>query len=571
VIALFVSVAILSFAQQTPPQTVAVSQPVAPARDTVPGEKKSTAVIRGKITNAEGRPLRRVQVRLSGESVPDGRTASTNGLGQYELRDLPAGRYSLSANRAGYLNLQYGQAKPGEPGRTIELAEDQTIDKLDLVLIHTAIISGHVLDEVGDPLAGANVMAMQLRFFNGKKRLLPVRGNFITDDTGQYRISGLDPGDYYVQASSRETWETDPPDKQMLGFVPTYYPSNPNPTEAQRVRVKAAQEAAGTDVQLLTGKVTRISGTVTNAQGQPLAGESVNLGYEIRGENFSSFFGGQSTKSNRDGTFQFRNIAPGDYHVRVRTAGTADSPVEAANVVVSTIAGDVEGLNVVTSGSGTISGRVVLEGDRPFPTPLTKLVVNALPVDRDTTINGSISTIVTGPDNGRLQEDGSFALRGVVGSNRLSIGPLSENWTIQRIEYNGHDYTTLPLDPQGQTLDGALIVLTNRFPVVSGVLRDDKGNPATTGIAVLFPEDVSFWAEDLRNIRVGRANDSGTFTMRAVRPGEYLAIAVPSIQNNTWNDPEFLETMRPYAKRLTVKEGETAQIDLSIHVPDGGS
>src|SRR5437868_4355874 len=84
----------------------------APARDAAV-EKKGTAIIRGKITNTEGRPLRRVQLRLSGEMIPEGRTASTNGLGKFEMRDLPAGRFNLTASRAGYLPMAFGQLRIG--------------------------------------------------------------------------------------------------------------------------------------------------------------------------------------------------------------------------------------------------------------------------------------------------------------------------------------------------------------------------------------------------------------------------------------------------------------------------
>ena len=102
-----------------------------PPRD---AEKKGTAILRGKIVNAEGRPLRRVQLRLGGGAIPEGRTASTNGLGRFEVSELPAGRYTLSANRAGYLGMSYGQSRPGEAGRPIQLAEGETFDKADLVL-----------------------------------------------------------------------------------------------------------------------------------------------------------------------------------------------------------------------------------------------------------------------------------------------------------------------------------------------------------------------------------------------------------------------------------------------------
>lgn len=533
-------------------------QPRVPPRDPAL-EKKGTGIIRGKIVNAEGRPLRRVQLRLSGESIPEGRTASTNGLGRFEIRELPAGRYTLNASRAGYLGMSYGQSRPGEPGRPIELADSQAVDNADFVLPHTALISGHVFDEAGEPLAGANVLTLQMRFFNGRRRLTPVRGNAITDDTGQYRLSGLEPGDYYVQASSRETWEGDPPERQMLGFLPTFYPTGTAVGEAQRVRVRAGQEVPAVDIGLLPGKVVKISGTVVNGQGTPLAGETVSLSFEIRGENFMSMFGGQGTKVNPDGTFQFRNVAPAEYHLNVRTPGTAERPSEAANVIVPALGADVEGVNIVTNASGAVVGRLVVAGDAPLPAPATKLTVRALPVDRDTAINvGGM------PDNGRVREDGSFELKSIIGQVRLTIGPLADGWAIRQIDHNGRDLTLQAFDTLGQTLDGFTIMLTNRFPAVSGTLRDEKGNSVLAGTTILFPDEPSLWVEDLRSIRTARADQSGIFTIKAVRPGDYLAVAVPTVTNNQWNDPEYLESLREQAKRITLKEGDITQIDLVL-------
>jgi hypothetical protein len=544
---------------QTQTQTQTIGQQRQPPRDPSVVEKKGTGVIRGKITNTEGRPLRRVQLRLSGESIPEGRTASTNGLGKFEIRELPAGRFSLSASRAGYLPMAFGQTKIGEPGRPIELADDQKLESSDIVLPHTALISGHVLDEAGEPLAGATVLTMQMRYFNGRRRLLPVRGNAVTDDTGQYRLSGLEPGEYYVQASSREIWETDPPDIQTLGFLPTFYPSSPNQGEAQRVRVRAGQEVPAIDVALLPGKVGKISGTAFNSQGQPLAGETVSLSFEIRGENFMSMSSGQSAKVNPDGTFTFRNIAPAEYHLNVRMPATADRGAEAANVIVSVIGGDVEGVSIVTSAAGNVTGRVTVDAGT-FPNPLTKLSVRALPVERDTAVTGLGSVA----DNGRLKEDGTFDLKQVIGSNRLTVGPLPDGWAVRSIDRGSTDLTTQPLDTQGATLDGVAIVLTNRFPALSGSLRDEKGNGVVTGTVIIFPDDGSQWVEDLRTVRTARVDQAGLFTIKAIRPGEYLAVAVPSVQNNQWNDPEFLESLRPQAKRVSLREGEKSQVELTV-------
>jgi hypothetical protein len=283
------------------------------------------------------------------------------------------------------------------------------------------------------------------------------------------------------------------------------------------------------------------------------------MSFEIRGENFMSMSGGQSAKVNPDGTFTFRNIAPAEYHLNVRMPATADRGAEAANVIVSVVGGDVEGVNIVTSAAGNVTGRVTVDSGA-FPNPLTKLVVRTLPVERDTAITG-FSAI---PDNGRLREDGTFELKQVIGSNRLTIGPLPDGWAIRSIDRSGSDLTTQPFDTQGTMLDGVAIVLTNKFPVLSGSLRDEKGNGVVTGTVIIFPDDGSQWVEDLRTVRTARVDQAGLFTIKAIRPGEYLAVAVPTVQNNQWNDPAYLESLRSQAKRVSLREGEKSQVELTV-------
>ena len=533
-----------------------------PPRDATPNAK-GTAILRGRVVNTEGRPLRRVQVRVSGETIPEGRTASTNSQGKWEVRELPVGRFSILASRAGYLNLQYGQKRSGEPGQPIELGDGETAENLDFTMTHNGVITGRVYDEAGEPLAGANVMPLQMRFFNGRRRLVPTRGNAVTDDSGLYRLGSLEPGDYYVYATSRETWETEPPDVKTLGFMPTMYPSAISMSEAQRVRVRAGQEVAAIDIPLVPGRAATVSGTVVNSQGLPLVGETVNLNIEIRGETFASFSGGASAKVNPDGTFAFRNVAPGEYHLLARQTPT-DRPMESANVIVNVMGADVDGVSVVTSAAGGVTGRVSVEPGTPLPIALTRLYVRSLPVERDTTTNFG-----SAPDNGHVREDGTFDLKVVIGSNRLTVSPLPDGWAIRQIDQNGRDLAAQPFDPQGQTLDGATIVLTNRFPMLTATLRDGKGLPAPDGVFVLFPEDAAAWAEDLRLVRTGRPGRNGAILLKAVRPGAYLAAAVPSATSSQWNDPEYLELLRAQAKAITIKEGEPAQIDVTVKTPGG--
>ena len=87
---------------------------VAPPRDRAPSSAQTgSAVIRGRIVGADtGKPLRRVKVRLSGAELGrDERMVSTDADGRYEITDLPAGRFTLSAERRGYLPLRFGQRR----------------------------------------------------------------------------------------------------------------------------------------------------------------------------------------------------------------------------------------------------------------------------------------------------------------------------------------------------------------------------------------------------------------------------------------------------------------------------
>src|SRR5437764_1490177 len=88
---------------------LAAQTPSQPARDTRPAAAGS-AVIRGQVVAGDtGRPLGLATITARAPELPESRSISTNSEGRYELRDLPAGRYTLSVSRTGYLSLAYGQ------------------------------------------------------------------------------------------------------------------------------------------------------------------------------------------------------------------------------------------------------------------------------------------------------------------------------------------------------------------------------------------------------------------------------------------------------------------------------
>jgi len=90
-----------------------------PFRDNTPAPK-GTAKIIGRIVSADsGNPIRRAQVRVSAPDARTNRMVTTDNQGRYEVGDLPAARYRVTISKAGYVTLEYGQARPFEAGKPL--------------------------------------------------------------------------------------------------------------------------------------------------------------------------------------------------------------------------------------------------------------------------------------------------------------------------------------------------------------------------------------------------------------------------------------------------------------------
>ena len=538
-----------------------VQAPEAPVRD---GKvAKGTASVKGKVVTADaGRPMRRVQISLSSPGLSESRSMSTTAQGIYEFKELPAGRYTITATREGFIRLQYGQRRPGEPGRPLQLADGQRVDNADFSLPRTGSISGRITDELGDPLPGVSIYPAQWKYFRGKRRMVPVPGGTSfnrTDDTGQFRITGLEPGDYFVLATTRTTWTVDDKPTERIGFLPTYAGGTANPAEAMRIKVNMGQEAPTGDFAMVPGRVASISGTATYSSGLPMSGESINMTQEFAGPGSSSQFGMAGAKVNADGSFTIKNIPPGEYRLSLRGPGDKERPPEGVTMTVSVAGEDLVGVMLVGGSGGSVSGRIVSDTGGAVPVPeSSRMRVNARPVDPTSTYSSFDN------DNGRVKDDGAFEVTNVYGQNRLNVSPLPSGWVVRAIEHGGKDYADVPIDLRGGTrLDGVSVVLSKTLPRVQGTLADEQGKPVE-GSVLLFPEEASKWGEDARLVRSTRPDLAGAFEFRNVIPGSYLIVPLEYVRDGDWADPEFLENLREKGQRVRVDDKGAAPIQLTL-------
>ncbi len=151
--------------------------------------------------------MRRVRVTLTNsETNANFGMAVTDISGRFTFSALPTGPLTLKASKSGYLDVIFGQKKlgSGRPGTPIQLAAAQKIDNIQMQMPRGAVISGLVVDEVGDPMFGVPVRVWRYLSRNGVRELTAISNSDTTDDRGQYRVSGLVPGDYVVCAAPRD-------------------------------------------------------------------------------------------------------------------------------------------------------------------------------------------------------------------------------------------------------------------------------------------------------------------------------------------------------------------------------
>jgi hypothetical protein len=541
---------------QPPPRT--------PPRAARPGEdpQKGTSVLRGYVVAADtGNPIRRALVRASSQDGRSGGMTQTDADGRFEIKELLGGRYTLMVSKAGFVSMSYGQRRPEQQGTVLEITDGTMVDKIAFSLPRGGVITGTVLDEFGDPVAGAQVNALRFRYMNGARRMMPSGGGQ-TDDRGMFRMYGLAPGDYFVSAAVRAPQQmmmgpTSVATMPVEGYAPTYYPGTPNPAEATRITVRAAQESSNISLALIASRLSSVSGRAVTSSNAPVVQGMVMMMPADRLAG-GMMTGLSNTMTRADGTFQLVGVAPGTYNLSLRPRGMPTPDAEFANMRITVGADNLDNVLLVTS-RGAIARGVVTTDEGVAP-PMRPEQVNlfARPTEPD--------TMMMAPGESKVHPDWSFEMTGL-SEARLFTGGVSEapDWGIKSVLHNGIDVTDTPIDfVPGQTVEGFEVVLSRKRTELSGQISGEKGGAETDATVVVFSEDPARWGFGTRYVRTARPNQDGRYNLRGMPPHDYLVVAVKDLEPGQAQDPEFLDSVRPQAQRVSLGENETRVQDLKI-------
>jgi hypothetical protein len=172
----------LVMATQTPPR-----DPRPGALDPRPGALVSMgSTLRGVVVDEQNRPVPGAIVMLRGGPAPGVATTIADVTGSFVFADLAAGSFRLNVWHSGYPSVEYGQTRPGSSPAMIVLASGVSASVM-VRMPRGGVISGRVIDEAGQPAAGAVVLAMPDDRSDEQSGGREVRT--MTDGTGRYRRS----------------------------------------------------------------------------------------------------------------------------------------------------------------------------------------------------------------------------------------------------------------------------------------------------------------------------------------------------------------------------------------------
>ena len=564
-----------------------------PVRDQARYSMPGTGVVRGVVVadDASRTPLRRAIVTLVRAGIEDMRAASTDDAGRFSFADLPAGMYTLSAAKGGFITMSAGAAKPGMPGRQIIVRDGDSVVVRPIALVRGAAIGGRITDAMGQPLSNVPVQASRFITVNGQRRPRTGSGSSFsasTNDHGEYRVFGLPAGEYLVSAWLNGVASQTDATAQEIEFVqrpgpagptsvppsparpyllaPTLYPGTVNEASATPVVVKAGEERLGIDISLQRVPVARVSGMVTDIDGKPLGGVQI-----LRMQRPAPVFLpaiGFGARTAADGSFALIAVAPGDHVVRATTSGAAaerTASLEARGLVAPgtgssttqarwgladvTVSGaDIFGVSIRLQPGLTVSGQIVVKGSTPLA-DLSQIRVNLG--------RGTSDELPGYYPSAQADAQGRFRIEGAIpGRYRMGVSNRPPHGVLSAL-LDGRDVFDAPFDigPNGN-IEGIMITLTDARPELGGRLTGADGQPASHLYVLAFSQDRAHWAVNGRRIASARAGEDGSYSITGLPPGDYFLCALTELDTTLQYESTFLDELTAASLKITLGEGE---------------
>lgn len=166
-------------------------------------------------------------------------------------------------------------------------------------------------------------------------------------------------------------------------------------------------------------------------------------------------------------------------------------------------------------------------------------------------------------NNGAPWKEGVFEVTGVSpGRYRATLMGLPEGHYVKSV-------TVANQEAPNQVVDfsaGAApleIVLSDKAAQVTGTVQDAEGKPQA-GVTIVLMSADSAKREGFDAYRTAQSDQTGSFSLKNIPPGEWVAYAFADAEDGAYQDPDWLKKYESSGSRLALKESGSEALVLKV-------
>jgi 5-hydroxyisourate hydrolase-like protein (transthyretin family) len=503
------------------------------------------ASIEGVVQEAQtGRPIAGVKVHLfeAARFVPSSTApAITDAEGRVTLNITAPGTYRLLPEKSGLVYSRPSGVKRPQPGILVRVSEAGHATQVNLRMATESSISGQILDSTtGQPLPSVSVYAGIPGFDNfGNPRIHSVprppeinRFGFYSsaptatsNDRGEFRIYGLQPGSYYLSALA------------VFGAPTRYHPGVNEVAKATVIVVEAGGETRVAPMRMESPS----SAVQVRLRFPDPAVAGLGLVVDVLGADSSFGIGGGRGTLPRP--LEMTLTLPRGLTDLLTSARSRENDLFYARETFEVGTEDIT-REVALARGLRITGSLKLEDLSGKSMDASGILCRL----------NSVSPVAT------AQSAPYGCLRGQVAPARyvLEMSGMPPDAFVASAKSGDRDMLRDGLTIERDThID---IALLTPGAVIRGKVSNGKGEQLSDATVVLVPDAPYRDAGVL--YRTDISTHDGTFELRGIAPGNYLLFAWSDLHGTAYRNAEFLKNVETKGKPLRIEKAPLLSVDL---------
>jgi hypothetical protein len=539
-----------------------LSPQISPPPTTQPPEAEAPGVIEGTVISGRtGQPLRRAQVVLR---PADGKGSSlfqtSDDSGGFAFPNVATGRYIITVQRDGFLPLSAGRIGSYKMPPIFSVGSGQTISSFIFRMTPSGIVSGKVKFDDAEPAVNVTVQLYRSYHDRGRRGFASA-GSARTDDRGEYRVHGLEPGTYYVAALYQTPPHPAGAEQQVrkdtfgnplpeLSYAVTFFPQAQRMSDAVPLKIAPGDEVGGIDIFLTLVHTVHVRGRVVSGlAGGVVPSPSVALRWNDP-DNTASVTAPVDVSIGKDQSFDISGVTAGPY--LLMASGVEEGMTMTGRVPMNVGDSDVSNADIVIGSGSMWTGKVRVDGDDAALTPGLMVVLEP-------------RRPIVSPTRAKVSDTGDFSL------------PFVPEETYDLYVENGPSNSYLKsvrvanAERIGQGLEAGSVDAAPSLEVILGAQGGQVGGRAVTadpkvvasGASVALIPDPP--AGRVQGYQATGADEYGNFYFQCVAPGKYLVVGwLDQPPCEVYNPDDFLACQQ-VGVSVTVGEGEQQSVQVTAN------